>query len=118
MILLNILFIISNILCVYSTRSKPLLTFYDLHKKQLGKNLRNAMYLFLIISIVSFLTLIGIVIAYYNLFSGAGESSSITKVLFPLAEIVFFISFLASIIICYYFVKEAPKTIKPLKNKL
>ena len=82
-------------ICFTITQIYIILTYFNLRKEGNPTNaLKISAYIFLALSLLAYLTLVGIGIAF-----GAGKAGSYDLVLFPIAEIVFFISFLVFIII-------------------
>lgn len=91
------------------------LTYYSFpNKKPSIKLLYYAMHIFLGLSILAYLTLLGIAIAY-----GTGKAGSYDLVLFPIAEILFFISFLAYIIVYgFYYSYENNPIVEKFEKKI
>ena len=85
-----------------------LLTYYSFDEKMpTNKLLYYTMYIFLLTSILAYLTLLGIAIA-----TGSGKGETYDLVLFPIGEIVFYLSFLAYICVYGYYNSLYPKIIE------
>lgn len=91
-----------------------LLTYFEFpNKKPNNKSLYYTMYIFLGLSILAYLTLLGIGIAY-----GSGKAASYDLVLFPIAEVSFFISFLVYIVVYGFYYYQENVSNKKFEKKI